>query len=517
VPAVLALVALGIALRLASYLANPTFSTDEAALALNVMHRSYGDLLDELDFNQGAPVGFLFAQRALFEVGSSEYVFRLLPLVASLVALLLFYPVAARFLERRAALLALALFAVSEPLLFYSATAKQYAVDVAATVGLYAVALWFDRASGWRPAVTLAVVAAVAVWLSHPAVIVLAGIIFVLALQSIVERRWRRLLTLAAICSAWLASLGVVYVVALRELAGLQATFARGRGFVAAEAEGGLARVLASAARYLLGIPENSGEIGLPEVLTLVGVLLALLGFATLLRARWTYALLLGAPAGFTLLVSALGKYPLFPRALLFLTPALVILVAAGIHSLAIRPRRVRRVAALAAAVALLAGAGASSAQHLSSPGDEVKQLLGQLARSQKPGDALYVFHPLQYTFRYYLECECFGDASTVNRGRSLWPLEPAEGGPGQNDPALRSVPPSFVVGQAASESPDRYEADLAALRGRERVWLLLGASQPEHLRAVLASADRVGVETWAFEPTGEPPGAYLYDFSRRP
>src|SRR5918996_4581189 len=53
------LIALALALRLTYYLLNPSLSNDEAQLALNIMHRSYGDLFERLDFNQAAPPGFL--------------------------------------------------------------------------------------------------------------------------------------------------------------------------------------------------------------------------------------------------------------------------------------------------------------------------------------------------------------------------------------------------------------------------------------------------------------------------
>jgi hypothetical protein len=112
------LVALGVALRLAYYLANPALSSDEAALALNLMHRSYGELFQQLDVNQAAPPGFLLVQKfAINAFGPGPYILRLFPLVGGVAALLLFYPVSRRFVGRRAALVGLGLFAISEPLL----------------------------------------------------------------------------------------------------------------------------------------------------------------------------------------------------------------------------------------------------------------------------------------------------------------------------------------------------------------------------------------------------------------
>src|SRR5206468_2823825 len=64
---VFVLVALGIALRLAYYLSNRALSSDEAALALNLMHRPYAGVFGHLDVNQAAPPGFLLVQKIAIE------------------------------------------------------------------------------------------------------------------------------------------------------------------------------------------------------------------------------------------------------------------------------------------------------------------------------------------------------------------------------------------------------------------------------------------------------------------
>src|SRR5438067_470214 len=66
------LVLLAVLLRVAQYLANRSLWLDEASLALNVLNRGFSSLTGELDFNQGAPVGFLFAEKVLtILIGSS--------------------------------------------------------------------------------------------------------------------------------------------------------------------------------------------------------------------------------------------------------------------------------------------------------------------------------------------------------------------------------------------------------------------------------------------------------------
>src|SRR5215204_1783919 len=124
-------VALGSTLRIFAYVVNPSLSIDESYLALNLVERSPSELVGALDFNQAAPVGFLEAEKLIIAFfGSDEYALRFLPLLLSLVAIVLFCGVAQRVLRPSAALVAVAIFALLDPLVYYAATAKQYAFDV---------------------------------------------------------------------------------------------------------------------------------------------------------------------------------------------------------------------------------------------------------------------------------------------------------------------------------------------------------------------------------------------------
>src|SRR5262245_3930979 len=97
------LVALGLALRLYHYLRNPSVWHDEAMLILNVLAKSFGELLGPLDFVQAAPPLFLWAEKAvLLTLGESTYALRLVPFLAGCAALLLVVPVARRILHPRA-------------------------------------------------------------------------------------------------------------------------------------------------------------------------------------------------------------------------------------------------------------------------------------------------------------------------------------------------------------------------------------------------------------------------------
>jgi hypothetical protein len=515
---VYSLVALAVVLRLAYYLINPTLSTDEAQLALNLRHQPYSGLIKTLDFNQAAPIGFLVMQKLLIgAVGSSEYALRLFPLVSALLASVIFYPIASRFVGRSAACFALVLFAVSELLLVYAATTKQYSSDVTITLMLYGMVLCVPGTLGRCRLVVLALAGALAVWFSHPAIFVLAGIASVLILESLLAGRWRRVLKLALISAVWLASFATFYLLTHASYTHVQQSFA-GNAAVLGTTDTwngeGRAKVYGGMVRALLGIPHFA--FGFRTSLSVIAILLCLAGFVVLLIRQRTRALLLIAPAAFALLASALGKYPLFPRTLLFLIPALLITLAYGLQFLARQtPTRWMKIAAGLGFSAVLIAAAVEPVNHLRrQDGGELKQAMRHVADNQLSGASLYVYAAAQYDLRYYLECGCFASRSTVQRARALWPLHPGPGGVDQASPTMRSVPPELIIGSSTSDVPSEYRSEFAHLVGRPRVWILIAAASPESRRALISFLDEVGTRKRSFHTNDDVATAELYDLS---
>src|SRR5207248_11411879 len=82
--AVVALVVLGVGLRAVPLVQNRCLWIDEAMLALNLVERSPRQLLEPLDWNQGAPAGFLLTTKTVIAVlGPEEWALRLVPFVGS--------------------------------------------------------------------------------------------------------------------------------------------------------------------------------------------------------------------------------------------------------------------------------------------------------------------------------------------------------------------------------------------------------------------------------------------------
>ncbi|HEX5807263.1 MAG TPA: hypothetical protein VFY25_01250 [Anaerolineales bacterium] len=80
--AVVGLLLLGAVLRLRQYLTGRSLWADEAMLALNIVSRGFGGMFQPLDYDQGAPIGFLLVEKLFTSVfGRHELALRLFPVL----------------------------------------------------------------------------------------------------------------------------------------------------------------------------------------------------------------------------------------------------------------------------------------------------------------------------------------------------------------------------------------------------------------------------------------------------
>lgn len=507
IAAVPVIVAAGVVLRLVRYLHERSLWLDESLLALNLTTRSFGELHERLEFRQGAPLPFLYLEKAAIEVlGDGELAFRLFPLIASLAALLAFYPVAKRIVGRTAALIALSLFATMEPFIRYAAEAKPYSFDVLVTLLLvWLFARKLDPASWSRGDVAvLAAAGAVALWFSFPAVFVLAGFGLAVALQVVRARALRLLPKLALVAGAWAASWTALYAIVIRGLGTAQGVAAAKTGDPTREGSAGVVKGL-----YV--IFSDPGE--LPRTLAGLVVLAAFAGIVVLAGTRPRLVGMFAAIGIVTLLAGVLDRYPLVGRFLLFLLPIGILLAAAGVAAMleTLRPRLALVGIALAALV--LAPPAGSAVKHVFSepPWEDIEPPLAYLHERWRPGDTLYVYFTSQYAFRHYLLCEsCNANSDEYSR---TWPIRPLKGTDSQWSPAFAPETRSIVVGSYAPQ-PWQYIADLERVRGRSRVWVLV--SEPWNIQRgpVLEPLELAGTRLEAYESGIS--GVYLYDLRGR-
>ena len=188
----LGMIVIGVILRLFQYSLNRSLWLDESFIALNVVNKSFLELLGPLDYFQVAPIGFLFTEKALLLLlGNNEYILRLFPLVAGIVSLFLFYYLARHCIREQGALIAVGLFSLSAHLIYYSSEVKQYSSDVTIALLLLAVTMFIRSKKFTNLSIAFfGAIGGIAVWFSLPSVFVLAGIGCTLSLFSLARKEW---------------------------------------------------------------------------------------------------------------------------------------------------------------------------------------------------------------------------------------------------------------------------------------------------------------------------------------
>lgn len=405
------LLLLGIVLRLRQYLAGRSLWLDEAMLALNLVQRDVAGLLKPLDYDQGAPLGFLLAQKGLISLaGSSELALRLLPLLAGLATLLLFPLLLRRFSFKPLVwLAALGLVALNPALIYYSTELKQYQFDALAAV---LTGLSLPQAGArphWR---RLAALGLVLPWFSHGSVFLLAG----LGLTLLWQYRGDQALQMrcAAIIAGWLAGFAGLLSLSLANLLNNTYLLAYWQDFflpLTPEAPFWLGDKVAG-----LFTSPTLGGLLLPGWLA-VGLAAAGIWRLAHLDQRWLGMFLL--PLVFALIASALRKYPFGDRMLLFSIPASLVLVASGIDEISGQINATNWGKGIGWGIALILsgvlwfGPLQTSLERWIEPvmRENMHPALQTLRAEYAEGDQLYIYYGGVPAFLYYAPRYRFGPA----------------------------------------------------------------------------------------------------------
>ena len=410
------LVCLGLVLRFRQYFFNRALWADEAALALNLVKRSFGELTQPLDYGQGSPIGFLFGVKLFTSLfGNYDYVLRLFPLLTGVLALILMAVVARKY-TGAAGLFALAVFAISTNLVYYSSELKQYGTDtLIVLVLLYLAYRCLQETARPRDFLMLGAGGALAVWMSHPAAFVLAAIGITLLIEKLTGKLKIPFFWIVLIGLAWTLSFGLEYVISLSHLVGddyLQGYWKKAFMPIPPWSD---KRWFLDTYFYLMSASLTNTDWTL-GMLTLA---LALTGGVSLLIRQRSYALIFGLTFLMTGLACALQKYPLKDRFMLFMAPLVLLLVSEALGLLYRASRRVAPRFALLPPVLLalyLTSFALSGLNILVEPRTqaEIRPVMAYLAQNRAAGESVYVYHTTVKSYMYYAPFYGIGPENTI-------------------------------------------------------------------------------------------------------
>jgi hypothetical protein len=491
------LLLIGAALRLRQYFSGRSLWADEAMLALNIVNRSFAELFQPLDYDQGAPLGFLLVEKLFNSIlGRHELVLRLFPLLAGLASLGLFYHLLMSLRggaeQRRSVavapwrhnLLSLALFAVNPQLVYYTSESKQYIVDAAVTLGLLVLAIpIFQSQMHRRSFLVLGLAGIFALWFSHPALFALAGIGITLLIHFLRARDYPNLRVTLIAGLLWLLNLAVLYFISLRGLS-------RNDYLANYWMEGFMPLPPWSNLNWLSELIIYQFDIRLIPLLVLI---IIPAGWFVLFREQRSIALAIAFTALFAFSASALRLYPVSGRLSLFLIPLGILLLGKPVEFV----RRVFSQNKFASMVVTIVLAGylmfnplVTSIRNFISPKyyEHIRPTMQILSESWKDGDALFVTAWAEPAFRFYAP---------------FYGLDGIE-----------------FVSSAIEDYPDgeKLKSRIDPLIGQKRVWVLFshvyeqgGFNERDYLTAYL---DQIGEKRREILKSGTSVYLFFYDLS---
>ncbi|MBI2995692.1 MAG: glycosyltransferase family 39 protein [Candidatus Melainabacteria bacterium] len=484
------LILIGTILRLAQYYDNRSLWMDEVRIALNVIERSYLELLQPLSYNQYAPLGFLLTEKFFVSaLGNNEYILRLFPFICGICSLFLFYKLVTITLTRNSGLISLALFSILPSLVYYSTEAKQYSSDILFALMLFLLAIKFDESGfNFKNIVIFWIVGSLAIWFSHPAVFVLTGVGLTLFISYLTKKENGKITRLLIAYIPWIVCFIILYFVSLRTMVSANDL----RDFWR---------------NYFLPSLAESGKIALAFFdflnLSYVTVIFLLIGCYFLFKEKRKIFFILASPFFIMLFASSLHLYPLWQRLLLFIVPSLLIFIGEGVQKIISKTWYYTPLIGIIVLVLLFTGPVYFVNQNLTNPRtfDEIKPALSYVRQYLKDGDIIYVNSILRHAYSYYANRYNLITKSPAKLNFTT-PIE---------ERTFNNLKYTVILGVSARYNNEKE--DLEKFQGNKRVWIILpNSNRAEDPKFILEYLDQTGIRIASFIRPGIE--VYLYDLS---
>jgi hypothetical protein len=480
------IIIIGIILRLVQYLYNRSLWMDEAMLSLNIIDRSFYQLLQPLDYNQGAPIGFLILKKLCIVLfNNSEYSLRLLSLIAGILSLIIFYKLAKLCIKPKAVLIGVSLFAFSRPLIYYSSEVKQYSIDVLISLFIIFYALMVIRSKQLSASLTLffGVLGAIAIWFSHSSVFTLSGVGITLVLSALIKKEWAKIARLSIIYLLWALSFMAVYLFSLRNLINNAYLINFWGNFFMPFPPSSFADIKWFLAKFFEIFKDPVG-------FDLVGIasLTFLLGCISIFKHKKELFFVLILPTFLALLASGFHLYPFKGRLLLFIVPAFLLFIGEGSEYIGEKTINNSPVIGITIICLLFLNYPIIENYQFINPfhNEEIKPVIKYVTEHSQINDELYIYYYAIPAYNYYLK------RSFTNKT-------------------------DYIAGRSGKDNWQTYIEDINKLRGKKRVWILFshvitwnGLDEEKYFLNYL---NTVGTKLEEFKSQGA--SVYAYDFDK--
>jgi Dolichyl-phosphate-mannose-protein mannosyltransferase len=473
---------LGILVRLIQYINNRSLWDDEASIAINIVNRSYLELLSSLERNQAAPPGFLWIEKFFVQLlGNNEYALRLFPLIAGIVSLFIFYRLATRYTSGLAIPIAIALFSCLRYPLYYATEVKQYSSDMMVTLLVFLILVPLrHQLLETKQIVFVSFLGAILIWLSHPAIFSLSGLELSFLLTAHKDRRLNIIFNRLPIYITWLLSFALLYFLSISS-AMQNSALNDSWGYSYPDSLFDVVWLLDAFGRFFYH------PLGFRSITDGVAMLAFICGCIAYFKTNRNIFLFLTAPFLTTLIASYLHKYPFRDRLLLFLAPLAILIIAEGIVFLLTQFRRYKYITILGIfiLIALLAPPSINASQLIVRPQlkEEIRPVLEYVKSHQQPGDTLFVYARANSAFTYYAEKYGYKEEDYIIGDGIL-----------------------LTDGDETQKDWKLHQQEIERLQGKKRVWLLYRGNEEEQ-REISSYLNNIGQQKDFYSQ----PGIFVY------
>jgi hypothetical protein len=349
---------------------------------------------------------------------------------------------------------------------------------------LNAAPVW-DASPRKKDFVWLTLAGLIALWLSHPALFVLAGIGLSLVIIFLQRRDFSNLWRAIGIGILWILNLSLLYFLILRDLSQ--------QAYLREYWQGAFLPMplWSDPGWFVRSLNENIGiQFGIPYAVVFV-LALMLAGWVVLFFQNREYAITFACILLVTLTASAMQLYPVFERMILFLIPIGLLLIGKAVEALYAQLRKYQFVGVLATSAVvglLIYGPLINSVQSFIAPKyfEHIRPTMDFVRGSWKEGDAMYVSSGALPAFRFYAPFYGLDEIAYKFGKREDY------------------------------KNPQNILSQLSLFEGQPRVWILFSHVYEKgdfnEREFILNYADQIGEKKREFRVPGTSVFLYLYD-----
>ncbi|MGD1895166.1 MAG: glycosyltransferase family 39 protein [Cyclobacteriaceae bacterium] len=391
---------IGVSLSLLNFLNFRSLWLDEVRIGLNIVEKSVNELLQPLDYNQVAPIGFLLIEKIFASLlGNADWTMRIFPLLAFLISIFLLHSITYKILKNNLfALFASAFFATSILMLSYSSEVKQYMTDVAFTLTILLTTITYNENGFKNKWWIYALIGMLSIWFSNISVLLLftAGFYSLYRTHYSIEKKYKHLVYILGL---WVFSFVIYYSLFIHDhptkdfmtIYWQKASAFLPQDILSVE----FYKSLSAKIKIYFGLL-GSNKYGL------LLVPIFFLGLFFLGKEKKAFLYLLVFPVVLHLILAYIHLYPFSTRLILYLYPSLLIIITSGLCFIYSFFNSSQQKLIYVLPLFLAANILIIKRNQFPIEKEEIKKSMSYIKSKFVKGDNIYVYYGAKPAFEFY-------------------------------------------------------------------------------------------------------------------